>query len=260
MNEKGKRLNNFHPNLRIIMTSVILLLAITLPVFATTVVDKGTERKRAEINCDGHTGKVTVNDGVHFNEGEAEYINGVSIGYNGTKSNDCCWLQFVWDEILVYRSPEGVGPPAPVRKEGTIRTTGGSYELTTDPKSPNYNVDSASDTNPCYDSRGSRIKTDDSITMYDRPDSIIKLAEKEQKDPKVTRIESKAHFEAYLVCNKKICCKVSWVQTYTWTPKNGGKETGPEYQIEDPNTSADLNQGQKDRLKKEYPDQTVLPQ
>lgn len=244
-----------------VLINLFLLVAISL--LSTTVVDQGTEAKKADIDCDGHTGSISVRTGVHYQESSGDrvvdYRNGVSLGYTGTRSADCRWLQFVWDEVIVYKRPAGGGEPVPERKSARIRTTSGSYDTTTDTSNPNYNVDSGSGSNPYYEGRGSNIRTDNSTTIYDRPGSAINaVARADKSDASVTKIENVIHFETFLVCNNKICAKVSWSMTYTWTPgSGGGTESGPTPHIDDPEIPGSLNQRQKDRFKAQYPRSTV---
>lgn len=251
MNERGRVLE------RPRWWTPLFVLAMAAVLCATTVVDAGKEQKSADIDCGGHKGKVSVNTGVHFREGEANYRNGISLKYKGTAVGDCCWVQTIWREVVVtYKAAAGASPRT-VRKEGTIRTTGGSYKLTTDPSKPVYNPDSGSATSPCYDAAFSSITDGDSKTMYDQPGSAIdRFAAAEKTDATVDKIESIAHFDAYLVCGGKVCAKVSWTSTYTWS---GGAGTGPTYGVSDVDKSGNPpNDEQKKAINDKYPGQTVL--
>ncbi len=245
---------------KFLFLSFLLLFSFIL--YATSVVNQGTEAKKTDINCQGSQGNISIRTGVHYTEGAGErianYRNGVSLGYNGTQSANCRWLQFIYRQILVTRRTDGGGETTRP-KSGRVRTTGGSYQLTTNPTQPNYNVDSGSSTNPYYEARFSSIRTGNSTTIYDRPGSgINSFAAAEKRDPKVTKIESIITFDTFLVCNNKICAKVSWTITYTWTPgAGGGTETGPTPNISDPVKPGSLNQRQTDRFKALYPNSTV---
>jgi hypothetical protein len=220
---------------------------------ATDVVDPGKERKKADIDCSGHKGSVVGRDGVHYKEGETDYPNGVSLSYTGTNCPDCCWVQFVWREILVQKKG---GQPEP--KKATIRTTGGSYDLTTDPKKPNYHPDSGSRRDPCYGAAFSSKTDKDSTTMFDRPGSAISsITRDETADDKTDNIESKVHFDAYLVCKGAVCAKVSWTVTYKWTKADG--EKGPTVDMGDVDKSGDKpNADQMKALNDNYPGQTTV--
>lgn len=238
---------------------ILLFLTVSFCLFSTSVVDPGTEVQTASITCGGRNGDLSVKTGVHFTHGEREnlahYEKGISLGYTGNISENCYWLQFVYRQIIIHRRPAGAGPPAPRPKSGPITTSGGTYELTTDPADPNYNVDSGS-SDPNYDTRGANIRNPNSTTIFDKPGSGIKEADK--NDPNVTNIESIISLNTFLVCGGKICAKVAWSMTYTWTPgPGGGTETGPVPDVSTPEIPGTLNDKQKDRFRAQYPGRRI---
>jgi hypothetical protein len=242
-------------------------------VYDVEVWGAGDEAHTNEIDCDGHAGTVVVRENVRYRwrcrrgdeviRRSAERHPSISLGYTGTGSDDCCWLQFIWSEIIITKVDADENETSD-RMESRIRTTGGSYDLTTDPDNPNYNVDSASEDNPCYDARGARNRNDDSITIYDRPASSNPLAREERRDATVTKIESKDHFDSYLVCDGQVCYKISWTVTYTLSRRDDrtwGEEEGQVYTIDEPDTSGERpNEAQMDKLNELYPGQDLLPE
>lgn len=238
-------------NRLIMVPGVAVLLLFALALEATTVIDPGTKKHSLDIDWDGHKGKIDVREGVTYAEEGTQYQNGISLGYSGKKSGKCHWIQFVWREILVTKTGE-----SPKAKSGTVDTTGGSLELTTDPASPNYIVDSDSASDPSFESGFSMIRDRRSITIFDSPASGVLVTKDDQIDPKTEKIEAKTHLEAFLACKGKICAKVTWTSTYTWTRGEG--EKGPVFTIDAPDRSGTLNQAEKDKLKEKYPHQRKL--
>jgi len=235
----------------IIVPGFTVLLLFALGLEATTVIDPGTKKHSVDIDWDGHKGRIEVHEGVTYAEEGTQYQNAISLGYSGKKSSKCHWIQFVWREMLITQAGE-----SPKAKSGTVETTGGNYELTTDSASPNYIVDSYSPIDPSYDHGFSNIRDRRSITMFDRPDSSLLLTKEEHADPKTEKIEAKTHLEAFLACKGKICAKIAWTSTNTWTKEEG--EKGPLFTIDAPDRSGTLNQAEKDKLKEKYPHQKKL--
>ncbi len=91
-------------------------------------------------------------------------------------------------------------------KSAKIKTTGGEYDLTTDPENPSWNTDSAGHPNPYYESAGVSVSDSDGLTIFDQPRlttpaGILKLKEGET---------SKANFKAYAICDGKVVQEISW--------------------------------------------------
>lgn len=190
------------------------------PIVVTAEVRSGTEVRV-------HSGTITVMVDQRIRHEGATITSAISLGYTGTHGLHCCWLQFLWREVLVTRA-SGTSAHA-----GRVITTSGVYSLTTDPNEPTYQVDSASTTSPCYDREGA---SNDStgLTIFDAPGPSLP-AELVTRRPGVTRVVSVAHFDSYFVCGGVVLVRVSWTATYTWTRTTGWQ--GPVYDVAPPDTS-----------------------
>ncbi len=104
-------------------------------------------------------------------------------------------LQFIYREIIKADGTYASGP---------ITTTGGTYNMTTDPAHPNWNTDSASKPNPYYEGAGAHRTDDDALTTFDQP--------KVAPGPGETW---RATFKAYAVCNGKVVREITWVRQQT---------------------------------------------
>jgi hypothetical protein len=204
-----------------------------------------------------HTGKVdtttqkgtiTVRTDVTMT-GQRDNENWIAITYTGADSNCCCWIQFLWSELIIYKGDQSAW------KAGTEHSTTGDYPLTTDPAHPQWHVDSTSATDPCDDENGGISRTDGSITLYDRPGPNFSALDGERSDPAVTRIVSIDHFDDFLVCDGQVVSEFSWSSTYVWTPAQG--TTGP-YYLDSALPPRAMNQAQQDQLNKQYPGQTAV--
>jgi hypothetical protein len=254
---------------RTLIGIAVLLLGIAAhapAAYADIVIDDGgTQKKSVPIKCGDHEGTVSVNTGVKLTETVkgviapeieqtiiTKYGNAIGLTYKGTNCADCKWLQFVWREVL---ATDAKGE-APVR--GKMPTSAGLLPLTTNPAAPSYAVDSGSKTDPSYGATGISTTTADSQNMYDQPGPGF--PPNLQKDATITKLRSLAHFDAFLVCGGKVCAKVTWTVSWTWTPgPGGGTTTGPTYDVPDPDTSgAKPNDAQMKQLNAQYPGQTVL--
>ncbi len=116
-----------------------------------------------------------------------------AFGYEGGLANESRWLQFIWREIIVTKADGSV-----IRLGDSITTTGGTYNLTTDPAAPSYNTDSASPSSPFYEARGLNTRTSDSTTMYDMPGSPVAFVNRELADG-ATKVVATAHFNTFLI-------------------------------------------------------------
>ncbi|MEK6705939.1 MAG: RHS repeat-associated core domain-containing protein, partial [Bdellovibrionota bacterium] len=178
-----------------------------------------------------NSASVTVRTGVALGVGGIPFAlrdqrNYISIKYEGTQEcSNCCWVQFIWTEMKMY-NVRGV-----TRKTGAIKTSGGTYNFTTDPDKPNWSVDSASGSIPCYDKSGVHARDATSVTIYDRPkETFFGLTDTEKTA--YDKIENVDHFDSYFVCGKNVKYKVSWTATSTRTRvegMRGGITKGPIY-------------------------------
>jgi hypothetical protein len=128
----------------------------------------------------------------------APYDQMYSLGYKGGLAAESHWLQFIWREVVVT---DARGKDS--RLADSITTTGGTYNLTTDPDAPNYNTDSASATSPFYEAGGLHGRTADSITMYDMPAPATAFVTREFAGG-AKRVVSRAHFNTFLVRDYKV--------------------------------------------------------
>jgi hypothetical protein len=197
------------------------------------------ELPQTAIDCDGHEGRIIVRTGVdvHWNR-IADNVpqdreNMISISYQGTQCDDCRWVQFIWTEAIVHETGKG-----PQRLSGRIETTGGTYALSENPDYPTYNVDSASTDDPAYDSTGASNVGDNYDTMFDvpgnpflgdghniKPPSIVRDAR--PRYPKLESVTWNDHFDTFLVCDGRVCAKVSWDVSFTWRPHDTFPDEGP---------------------------------
>ncbi len=141
--------------------------------------DPGRTEKALAIRCGGHDGTISISSGVRVTEtanptnaGDRPdvritvgYSNGISVAYNGTRCAECKWLVFAWRELFATYKGQGE-----VRQAGLATTPNGSYELTENPATPNYHVDSASSLDPYYEAGGNtNLRTPTSTTIFDQP-------------------------------------------------------------------------------------------
>jgi hypothetical protein len=118
------------------------------------------------------------------------YNDGISIHIKCDKNPHL--IQFIYRELI-----GADGKPI----AGTVTTTGGTYDLTTDPSKPNWNTDSSAKPNPYYDAGFVHRKDDDGLTTFDEP-AIA-------PGPGQTR---RATFKAYAVCDGKVVREITWVR------------------------------------------------
>lgn len=229
------------------------------------ITDGGKQQGLEDIDCHGHKGRLTVRTGVKTqwdsvaNPGEKKsQQNAISISYSGTKCDECSLVQFMWTEVVVTKNS------VKTWKKGVDLSTAGKKPFTDDPAHPKYAVDGSSSVNPSYEGKTQNAAGDWTIggtynadgqtyTIFDQPTpgSLVPdgaapaTLEDERNDPEVTRIEWKDHFDAFLVCNGKICGKVHWDSTYVWD-RNGDdyKFKGPEYSNIGTSTTARPNADQ----------------
>jgi hypothetical protein len=91
-------------------------------------------------------------------------------------------------------------------------------DLTTDPDSPNYEVDSSTKDSPFYEDGGRNIRTATGTTLYDRP-MEFSAEIKAQFDAGATKVVERDHFDQYLVQDYKTVYHTSVVVEWTYTSK-----------------------------------------
>jgi hypothetical protein len=158
-----------------------------------------------DIDCDGHKGKVSTHIDVWITKSDDEILkNMISIGYEGSKCDDCIWVQFVWREIFVTQA-DGTRD----RRKMHVDTTGGGYD-TSDPDHPIYNNDSASRISPGYEYAGTAKIDHNSDTMFDKPNYEKLLKRIADEEPGDQKIETIGHFDTFLICHGQVCARVHW--------------------------------------------------
>src|SRR5687767_1879432 len=182
-----------------------------VPVATATVVKPGTEKHTAKVG----DGEVSVRTDVEYKTGKRTLAGGFSIGYTGGKAEDSRWLQFLWSEII---STQADKTEKRVSATGLGVAGGRKMDLTTDPAAPKYHVDSASTTNPFYETRFTSIRTAKGTTIYDRPAEFANVIAKEF-EAGATKVIEKDHFEVFLIREYKTIYRVSVDVTWEYTSK-----------------------------------------
>jgi len=161
----------------------------------------------------------------------------LALEYKGTQAGVSKWLQFAWYQITV-KVPGVVNP---VSFPGTLPSVGGGQrQLTTDATNPQWLVDSASTTDPFYESAGGLAnRSPQSITIFDRPGMLIERTVPsafEQAKAKFNvegeSVTFAAHLDSYLIQNDVPVYHVPWVATITFSRAEQNLQKPPVYTIE----------------------------
>jgi hypothetical protein len=117
-----------------------------------------------------------------------------AVTYTGGLASESRWLQFIWREIEVTARD---GKKSMLGDPVTIGAR--TYNLTTQPTSPNYSVDSRSSSDPFYEASTSTSRREPNLTMIgDAPTPIGRLVAREYAAG-ASSVVSRAHFEIYLI-------------------------------------------------------------
>jgi hypothetical protein len=174
----------------------------TIPAHAPTyaVTTAGTEAHHASVGG----GDVRVRTGVQASFGGGGGVTeGYEMEYSGPDSGTTQWLQFIWREVQVE---EDWWPDSTL--DDAITTSGGTYDLTTDPAKPNYNTDSApGSATPFYESGFANLRGPTNTTMLDEPGAMNHLVRREFGKG-ADKITSRAHFSTYLVRGMQVLYRV----------------------------------------------------
>jgi hypothetical protein len=146
--------------------------------------------------------------------GGRRHKGGFSVGYEGGLAADTGWVQFIWAEIV---STGADGTDTQLGLKG-LPASNGTMDLTTDPDSPNYEVDSSTKDSPFYEDGGRNIRTATGTTLYDRP-MEFSAEIKAQFDAGATKVVERDHFDQYLVQDYKTVYHTSVVVEWTYTSK-----------------------------------------
>jgi hypothetical protein len=159
-------------------------------------------------------GKVSVHTGVEYTNAGSPRTGGFSVGYEGGLAADSGWIQFIWSEV---HSTQADGTVTTVA-EGGLGTTNGTMELTTDPDSPAYKVDSGVPDSPFYQAGGVDVRTATGTTISDRPLEFSDLI-KRQFDAGAKRVIERDHFDQFLVQNYKTIYHTSLYVEWDYTAR-----------------------------------------
>lgn len=168
----------------------------------------GTTAHTGTVGTGTSQGTVTLRTGV---DTTSAYHRMFAISYKGPDSANAHWLQFIWREIIGVNADGSSHPVA-----GTIHTSAANtYDLCTTgtataagtPTVGNYNTDSASATNPLYDTGFTADRTADSTTIYDQPGAAEAYAQAAFRNG-AARVVSRAHFNTFLIQNDHVTYRV----------------------------------------------------
>lgn len=197
-------------------------------------------------------GDITVRTGMRSKNVSSgvESEERFSISYKGPQASTTRWLQFIWREVVVEHPDRGT-----FRVAQPITTSGGSYQLTTDPGAPNYNTDSNKAGNPFYEGGFVNNRTADATTIFDLPSSMKPIVGA-QFDQGATKVTSRAHFTTYLVRDMKVMYKVNLDVEWAFTDKTEPRRTQA---VNAAGAASALEPEQRKRLIEQYPTVQYLP-
>jgi hypothetical protein len=176
-----------------------------------TFVTQGTVENEADVGG-GHVRVQTEPTIQAIGHGNRRIAHGYTMAYTGPDAPRTRWLQFIWREIEVTHPTRGT-----YKVRGTITTSGGSYDLTTDPTLPNYNTDAAPGApTPFYEESGGHNRTADATTMWDHPSSMDDLVQTEFRNG-ATQVSSRAHFNTWLVRDMDVLYRVQLNVAWNYT-------------------------------------------
>lgn len=137
---------------------------------------------------------VEVSHGVAISQGSTQVARD-AIQIKVTCANGPHVLQFINREIIDRNGNH-------VSRQ--MRTTGGTYNTTTDPANPVWNTDSAGHPNPYYESAGASCNCPGALFTWDEPGLLLQNGE-----------TWKANFRAFIICNGNVVREVRWSRTQT---------------------------------------------
>jgi len=136
-----------------------------------------------------------------------------TIDYKGPEAEKTRWLQFIWREVEC----EGHPTRGTYRVDEEVESSAkNKYKFTTDTAKPVYNTDSASATDPFYESGFVNNRSADATTIFDLPASFQHVV-KRQFDAGATKVTSRAHFTTYLVRDTQVMHQVTTDITWEFT-------------------------------------------
>ena len=153
--------------------------------------------------------------------GGASLGNLIAISYSGANAQSARWLQFVWFEMTA------VTPAGSVHVAGNMPIAGQAPKpFTTTPATPNWSIDSVSQSTPFYIYAGGvGIRNATTQAMFDRPGGASTAGLFGQvlgRLPSATSATFTAHFSTYLVINNVVKYVVPWTAATTATVSGTG--------------------------------------
>jgi len=177
-----------------------------------TIKDAGTLGHAADVGG----GKVEAHYGVTYNRTDSPSVDRpdrFTIDYKGPEAEKTRWLQFIWREVEC----EGHPTRGTYRVDEEVESSAkNKYKFTTDTAKPVYNTDSASATDPFYESGFVNNRSADATTIFDLPASFQHVV-KRQFDAGATKVTSRAHFTTYLVRDTQVMHQVTTDITWEFT-------------------------------------------
>lgn len=226
------------------------------PQFSLTAAPAGNgdgpvQMKEGDKTHEGKVGSGTVTARENDYDPSDKTNNNFSLDYSGADSDDAHWLQFV--NFTMYAEVPGGDP---IYYTGDIATTSGKKPFSTD-KVTNWSVDSASTSNPYYESGGSNQREPKKSTkIFDMPGgtSIEAFAAYlvSSKAPKATKVRFIAAFDTYLVQKDAATYHVTWKATTDYDPATK-KSAAIDYDTTSGGAAKGLPKDFKDILDKSYP-------
>jgi hypothetical protein len=191
------------------------------PVTGTkTTVTETTAGTKVRDNVAVGAGTVTIRTDVQAKVGSRTFQNMFALTYKGADSADAHWLQFIHREVIGI-DEHGAATPQ-TGTVGSSGTKGGrSYDLTPGgtataygtPAQGNYNTDTASASDPFYESSGAGNRAADATTIYDNPNASPPFVQRAFSNG-AKRVVSRAHFDTFLVQVDKVSYHSSLTMTY----------------------------------------------
>jgi hypothetical protein len=74
---------------RILLSSFLLAPLLCSTASGITIVDDGTAVIDSPVDCGAHKGRVVVSTGVHFQEAELDFQDGISLSFQATRAMPC---------------------------------------------------------------------------------------------------------------------------------------------------------------------------
>jgi hypothetical protein len=169
-----------------------------------------------EANVGG--GHVRVNTGPTIQaigHGNRRIGQGYTMDYQGPEALRTRWLQFIWREIVVQHPRRGS-----YKVHAPITTSGGHYDLTTDPAQPSYNTDALPGApTPFYEESGGHNRTAEGTTMWDHPSAADDFVQREF-NAGATTVTSRANFNTWLIRDMDVLYRVQLTVEWNYTNRH----------------------------------------